>query len=428
MKPEALRVTLSIGVAIFLGLFFVFREVPPAVDRTLAAYPSDIAGVPDVLVAVAPMVDGVRVSVTGRFVLVGGGGEEIPVKNESLAPVRVRPSGGGLAVGDVQLGRQTRLEFRPSAGEEVWLDGIPLPGSVVLTREGHSTGLTAAAALDVESYTCAALARSADWRGWSDEALAAHAIALRTFGLYRRTIARTTGARWDFDEPGLLAVLHDGSFRSPRVTKAVNRTRGLVLSWDRRLFPAYMTKSCGGCTEDAARVFTVSSVTPLSGVKCPFCAKRQGIEFEWRTRIRTETIAERLRPGVEVGGGRLGSVSHIEAAQTGLSGRVIRLRVETAYGPFDVDAGVFRSAIGESAVPSSLFTVEKVGPELLEFAGRGAGAGVGMCQEGAEQMASEGRTAVEIVRYYFPGAEIARLPYSRRVARADPADEFTGGR
>jgi stage II sporulation protein D len=411
MKPEAIRAALALSTMFFLAMFMSCREVPSAQDRVLAAYPSDIRGVPDVLVAVSQGVEGVRVSVTGMFDLLGSAGERIPVKNASLAPVRVRASGGGLAVGEVQLSRHTRLEFVPSAGEEVWLDGVPMPGSVVLTREGHATGLTAAAVLDVESYTCAALAFRADWRAWSDETLAAHAVALRTHGLYKRTIARSTGARWDTSEPGLLTAMRDGSYRSPRVVRAVNRTRGLVLTWDRRLFPAYMTESCGGATEDAANVFTGASIMPLSGVKCPFCTRAAGDALSWTTRVSTNTVTDKLKPYVASGGSRLGSVRHIEIAESGMSGRAVLLRIETAFGPFDVDAAVFRTAMGLSEVPSALFVTKKVGPELVEFSGRGRGPGVGLCQLGAEQMSSEEVPAVQILRYYYPGSELARLPY-----------------
>jgi len=110
-----------------------------------------------------------------------------------------------------------------------------------------------------------------------------------------------------------------------------------------------------------------------------------------------------------------------------LSGRAVRLRVETAFGPFAVDAGVFRSAMGEQAIPSALFIPEKVGPELLEFVGRGFGPGVGLCQEGAEQMATEGTASIDILQYYFPGSEIARLPYSRRGVLAETGHSDRSG-
>ena len=44
--------------------------------------------------------------------------------------------------------------------------------------------------------------------------------------------------------------------------------------------------------------------------------------------------------------------------------------------------------------------------EQLVFDGRGHGHGVGLCQEGATEMAAEGKTAREILAFYFPGTAV----------------------
>jgi stage II sporulation protein D len=41
--------------------------------------------------------------------------------------------------------------------------------------------------------------------------------------------------------------------------------------------------------------------------------------------------------------------------------------------------------------------------------GRGFGHGVGMCQCGAEGMARQGKTAQQILSYYYPGSSIVRV-------------------
>ncbi len=48
-------------------------------------------------------------------------------------------------------------------------------------------------------------------------------------------------------------------------------------------------------------------------------------------------------------------------------------------------------------------------PVQFKFRGGGWGHGVGLCQIGAAVMASRGKPAEEIVRHYFPGAELSRL-------------------
>jgi SpoIID/LytB domain protein len=43
------------------------------------------------------------------------------------------------------------------------------------------------------------------------------------------------------------------------------------------------------------------------------------------------------------------------------------------------------------------------------FQGAGWGHGVGMCQTGAQSMAYKGKTFEEILRHYFPGAQLKKL-------------------
>jgi stage II sporulation protein D len=415
------RLVLTLAAAAFLAAFFAFREVPPARVRALAAYPADLTDAPDLRVALVRSPEGVRVSVTGRFELIGGSGEVIATENESLAPARVRSSAGGLAVGETRLPRHASLDFVPAQGEEVRVDGTPLPGTLRIVRDEEGSSVAVVAAMDIESYACAALAATADWRRWSDETLAAHAVAIRTHALYRRSAARRAERRggeappWDFDEGAVLRTMREGAHRSARVALAVNGTRGLVLSWDRRLFPAYITQACGGRTEDASNVFTTSSITPLSSVECPWCLEVPYGKSSWTAKLRLDAIRDRLLPHAEAGGGyKLGSIERIRPMTAGPSGRVTTLHIDAAFGPCEVPAGTFRKAIGEDVLPSAVFTIEEVGPETLLFRGRGEGHGVGLCQHGAEQMAREGHGYRDILRRYYPGAQIARLPYAGR--------------
>ncbi|MHC4251646.1 MAG: SpoIID/LytB domain-containing protein [Planctomycetota bacterium] len=417
MKAETLRLALACGAIVFLGAFLAYREVPPREVRALAAYPPDARGVPEVRVAFARPPEGVRLSVGGPFDILGGTGPgdmaRIGPTNPSLAPILVRGTGGGLAVGVHRL-KHPVLEIRPHRGVEVRVDGVPLPGGAAFVREAEGYGVAAVALVDVETYACAGLVASADWRERSDEALAAEAVALRTHALYRRAVAGGSARAWDFEEPGLAEALRAGGHGSARIARAVNATRGLVLTWGQRLFPAFATASCGGMTEDAANVFTAEPVSPLAGRECEHCRDTPPPGAAWTVRLRTSRITERLRPYVEGGGPRkLGNVKRVEAVATGTSGRAIMLCVHAAYGTFEMDVEFFRAAMG-GLLPAAPLVVKDAGPEVVEFSGRGEGAGVGLCRWGAERMAREGRSSDDILVHYFPGAEIAALPYRKQ--------------
>ena len=122
MKAETVRLALACGTIVFLGAFFSCREIPSTETRALAAYPSDTRGVPEIRAVIARRPEGLRVSVNGRFDLLGGPARGartgLGARNKSLAPVLVRGSGGGLAVGEQRLGHEA-IEFRPYEKHEV---------------------------------------------------------------------------------------------------------------------------------------------------------------------------------------------------------------------------------------------------------------------------------------------------------------------
>ena len=65
-------------------------------------------------------------------------------------------------------------------------------------------------------------------------------------------------------------------------------------------------------------------------------------------------------------------------------------------------------------LPSTLFTLEiqfgrEFHPSRFVFRGAGWGHGLGLCQWGANGRAKAGQTAEQILKAYFPGAEITRL-------------------
>ena len=71
----------------------------------------------------------------------------------------------------------------------------------------------------------------------------------------------------------------------------------------------------------------------------------------------------------------------------------------------EVRASRFRRAAGYSKVRSLAFSVARSGDGWV-LTGNGYGHGVGLCQWGANGMAAAGYTHREILRRYYPGAEV----------------------
>jgi stage II sporulation protein D len=71
----------------------------------------------------------------------------------------------------------------------------------------------------------------------------------------------------------------------------------------------------------------------------------------------------------------------------------------------------FRLTVDPSGrkVRSTGCRIISMGHKWAFVAGRGYGHGVGMCQSGAQALAREGKTARQILAYYYPGSKIVKL-------------------
>ena len=105
-------------------------------------------------------------------------------------------------------------------------------------------------------------------------------------------------------------------------------------------------------------------------------------------------------------------ISSIEPGARDSGGRPREFILHGAYGECRVASSELRSvinrALGGDTLLSADFEAASNG-EMMVFAGRGYGHGVGLCQWGANAIAAAGSTAAEVLEHYYPGATIALM-------------------
>lgn len=232
-------------------------------------------------------------------------------------------------------------------------------------------------------------------------ALAAQAIAARTYALYR--MERSTTKDWDITS-GPEAQMYGGvDAESERVRSAVQSTVGSVLTYNGRIFEAFYHSTCGGFTSSAEFVFGGNFPTPLKGnVECHWCEKSPYFEWEF-TASEEEILRVVASTGVNAS-----SIERIDVAEKDAVGRGRFVEILTDMGMLRMSMGRFRASLGYNSLRSALFAVEKKDRNFL-FKGRGWGHGVGMCQWGAQGMAKLLFSTQEILNHYYPGSEITRI-------------------
>ena len=310
---------------------------------------------------------------------------------DSNGRITVAAGPSGLVV-DGQRLRSDRIEVRGRNGE-VTVNGLTVAGRVTIKRQNGK--LAAINEVALEDYVKGVVPSEMN-PSWSFEALRAQAIAARTYGLYK---IRQNGKK-DFD---VAASTKDQVYKGRAgadgpAGRAADETRGQVLVFQDEPILAAFFSTAAGPTEDALNVWSVD-IPYLKGVECPF--DMNSPYFQWRTDVWLPLLEQRLREE----GFPVGVIASLSPAYYTKAGRVSHVRVLHSDGELYVKGEDLRRVLGYTVLASTQFDFEVVGLQI-QFTGRGAGHGVGLCQWGAKELAEKGYSAEAIVRYYYPGTEI----------------------
>lgn len=318
----------------------------------------------------------------------------IKAPNDEIDPngrITVTAGPSGLVV-DGQRLRSDRIEVRGRNGE-VTVNGLTVAGRVTIKRQNGK--LAAINEVAIEDYVKGVVPSEMN-PSWSFEALKAQAIAARTYGLYK---IRQNGKK-DFD---VVASTKDQVYKGRAGAdgpggRATDETRGQVLVFQDEPILAAFFSTAAGPTEDALNIWSVD-LPYLKGVECPF--DMNSPYFQWRTDVWLPLLEQRLREE----GFPVGVIAGLSPAYYTKAGRVSHVRILHSDGELHVKGEDLRRVLGYTVLASTQFDFEVVGFQI-QFTGRGAGHGVGLCQWGAKELAEKGYSAEAIVRYYYPGAEI----------------------
>lgn len=231
---------------------------------------------------------------------------------------------------------------------------------------------------------------------------------------------------------------------SPNVAEAIRRTRGELLTYGDEICDARFSKCCGGAMEEFQYCWDNTPKPYLKGIGdtpeetipdltveenarqwilsspksfCNTADKRilsqvlndydqETTDFyRWRVSYTQEELSKLVEKKLGAG---LGTITDMRPLKRGTSGRICELRITGTKKTIVVGKELeIRRALSESHLYSSAFVVEKQG-DTFTLIGAGWGHGVGLCQIGAAVMGDKGYAYDEILRHYYPGAEIEK--------------------
>lgn len=274
------------------------------------------------------------------------------------------------------------------------------------------------------------------------EALKAQAVCARTYA-YRQILGNSYSQYGAHVDDSTNFQVYNNTEESTRTTEAVNETYGQMLFYEGNAIEAfYFSTSCGHTTDGSA--------WGGSGEKTPYLKARELRDrkeqldlssnaafsefiknkdypaydqsypmYRWETRIQASDLEKKIP--------ELGTVTDVEITERGPGGVAQKLTLYGTSGEKKIEGqNQIRSILGDSALeiakkdgstqtgfsilPSAYISIEKrTGADgILSFYiyGGGYGHGAGMSQNGAQEMAKDGKDYQAILNFFYEGAEI----------------------
>ncbi len=386
------------SVTLFSFFFTGFPYASEPLKELSFSLPTDLQSFRKIRVLVLHDKAEVKVSCEAPFKVYDDQGRSI-FQGAKLSGASVKPLAMGLRWWNQDI--PTRFLLVQSLKNSIRVGGKGLYRDMILICKNPKGKLDIVNKLDLDDYLKSVIPFEGNPQ-WSLEALKTQAVVSRTFAL-TRMIERQ---KEEYDvSSGVLSQVYVGrNIENSRTTQAIEMTRGEVLMYNNKLFPAYFHSTCGGATTAANLVWPVKSHPALTGVECKFCEKSP--HYRWQTKVTRAEIKEKLAkngvPVKEVLGLKFGKIDR--------TGRAHAIIIQSTWAEKTVDADAFRIWIDPMRLKSGLITKIKEGPEgSFIFKGKGWGHGVGLCQYGMKYLGELGYGYQEILGYYYPGAQVAKI-------------------
>jgi stage II sporulation protein D len=260
----------------------------------------------------------------------------------------------------------------------------------------HSGELRAVNELDMEHYLYGVVPAEVP-ASWPLEALKTQAIAARTYALYQTQHRHNW--RYDLVDSDGDQVYKGLQCESTTSTKAVDDTRGTVLLYQDRPILAMYSANTGHHSASVEHVFS-KSLAYLVGVSDPYSPTQP--MGQW-TRTHEE---QEIRSKLATIGLRFESIRDLRPVDVTPSGRITKIAVVHNKGSRVIRARTTLRRVLN--LPEVLLKVSQKNHSFT-FEGSGFGHGVGYSQWGAKAMAATGKSAQDILHFYYHNVTLKQV-------------------
>jgi stage II sporulation protein D len=235
----------------------------------------------------------------------------------------------------------------------------------------------------------------------------AQALLARTYALGH--IERHAGEGFNLCDQVHCQAYKGKSVRNPAIVNATKETKDqVIIDSENNLIVGAFHANCGGHTANAGDVW-LSHKPYLVTISDPYC--RSQPSSQWEVRIPMEQWTDFLKS------------KSIDVDNLNLSNYNFTSKDREYFYPIDGKRIPLTDIRNHFSLRSSYFSVDVVSGNI-RIRGRGYGHGVGMCQDGAIQMARRGRSYKDILFHYYKNISIVNFSESNGFG-IEPQDDIS---
>ncbi len=323
--------------------------------------------------------------------------------------------------------RETAIRIQAKDGGEVTLNslqrayGTPSYAGIIELRSTQE-GIVVINELPLEKYLCKVVPSEMPFY-FEPEALKAQAVCARNFTYQQMKTMAYPEYEAHINDSTRYQVY--GNCQEDEATnKAVEETKNQVLRYEGRLIETfYFSTSCGYTTGlEAWGTEENEAGRYLKSVEVKDKDKDYEAElpwYRWEIKIPADSLAELVSANTQTD---IGTLKDIKITKTGEGGIALQIQAIGDKGTVTVDTeNKIRKALGGSAaevvkqngeaepasalLPSAFFKIKKEGDAFV-ISGGGLGHGIGMSQNGANEMAKKGKSYEEILTLFFKDVKL----------------------
>lgn len=309
----------------------------------------------------------------------------------------IKTSGEELKVEGREI-TSKHLLLKPIVGAKAVVNGNRYRGEIEIVKNGHKVKVINI--IDLEEYLYGVLKNEMTDKA-PIESLKAQAVIARTFA-----VANLKKHEKE-DGYNLCSTTHCQVYKgmdteTDNIIKAVNETKGQILTYNGAVAEVFYHAWCGGITASAKSVWG-RDISYLTEVYDPFCKKMYPND-EWTYTLSLNEIKNIMnRNGLNIG-----EISSLETGAKGNGGRVNEVIIRHTNGVDTISSNKLRLLLGSDKIWSTIFTISSNGNRVT-FQGKGKGHGVGLCQRGAVTMGELGYNYKQILGFYYPGLYLSSI-------------------